>query len=90
MYVGNIGINVPMEKIVSYCERSGVNVLNVEQLMSKRFSDGNPSTRQHRSLAVKIEVRREDKDCVMVAAFWPRGLIIRGWRMDSNSRWQRV
>ena len=37
MYVGNIGINVSMEKIASYCERSGVNVLNVEQLMSKRF-----------------------------------------------------
>ena len=90
MYVGNIGIGMPMEKIVSYCERSGVNVLNVEQLMSKRFSDGNPSTRQPRSLAVKIEVRRKDKDCVMDAAFWPRSLIIRGWRMDSNSRWQRV
>ena len=78
MFVENIGINVPMEKIVSYCERSGVIVLNVEQLMSKRFSDGNPSTRQPRSLAVKIEVRREDKDRVMDAAFWPRGLIICG------------
>ena len=72
MYVGNIGINVPMEKIVSYCERSGINVLNVEQLMSKRFSDGNPSTRQPKSLAVKIEVRREDEDSVIDAAFWPR------------------
>jgi hypothetical protein len=80
LYVGNLKAGTSGDSVIEYCKDFGVLPMECEVVSNQ--SEDIPD----KPVAVRLSVLFDDRDKIMETAFWPKGVKIRGWRLQRRRR----